>query len=232
MVLTESDEAPRPAQVNGISKAVEGADKVVLDPIEDAIEAFGRGEFLVVVDDMERENEGDLIIAAAKVTTEKMAWMIRHTSGYICTALRQDRLSHLGIPMMVEDNQERMKTAYTVTVDYRQGTTTGISAHDRALTARMLTDPSSKPEDFSRPGHMVPLRSRDGGTLVRRGHTEASTDLCELAGLPIGGLLCELVIPDDPQGAMARRDDCYAFAKHWGLNMISIEQIEEHRQRK
>ncbi|SGY32558.1 BQ5605_C002g01381 [Microbotryum silenes-dioicae] len=203
-----------------------------LDSIEDALVDIRRGEFVVVVDDMDRENEGDLIIAAHNISTEQMAWLIRHSSGYICICLPAQRLEELDIKMMVEDNQDKNKTAYTVTVDYRHGTTTGISAHDRALTAVKLTDPSSTAADFSRPGHLVPLRAVDGGVLARKGHTEASIDLCRLAGLPPAGIICELVKADDPMGSMARRDDCFKFARDWGLKMISIEQIEQYRKQK
>ncbi|KAK4058096.1 3,4-dihydroxy 2-butanone 4-phosphate synthase [Microbotryomycetes sp. JL221] len=197
--------------------------QVELDPVDKAIEAIKQGQFVVVVDDMDRENEGDLIIAASKISTEQMAWLIKHSSGYICITMTPDRLAELEIPMMVADNQDPHRTAYTVTCDYKHGTTTGISAHDRALTARRLADPESKPEDFSRPGHMVPLRANKDGVLARRGHTEASV------GLAPSGIICELVKPDDPTGSMARRDDCFKFAKEWGLPMISIEQLEQHR---
>jgi len=145
------------------------------DSMEEALSAFTRGEPLVVMDDEGRENEGDLICAAALCTTERMAFMIKHTSGYVCLALPGSRLDALQIPMMVPTNTERHRTAYTVTVDYKNGTTTGISAHDRALTARKLASGDANPNDFTRPGHMVPLRSRDGGVLVRRGHTESAT---------------------------------------------------------
>jgi 3,4-dihydroxy 2-butanone 4-phosphate synthase len=198
--------------------------------LEDALEAFSRGEFLVVMDDENRENEGDLIIAAETCTTEQMAWMIKHTSGYICISMPGDRLQELEIPMMVPENQDRHKTAYTVTVDYKHGTTTGISAHDRALTARSLASPTSRPSDFTRPGHMVPLRARDGGVLTRKGHTESAVDLCRLTGLAPVGLLCELV-NDDENGTMARRDDCRAFADRWGIKMISVEMLVELRLR-
>ncbi|PCH44163.1 GTP cyclohydrolase II [Wolfiporia cocos MD-104 SS10] len=201
------------------------------DPTEDAIAAFARGEFLVVMDDEGRENEGDVIAAASEMSTEKMAWMIRHTSGYICISLPGERLDELGIPMMVSENQDPHRTAYTVTADYRHGTTTGISAHDRALTARALASPSSRPSDFSRPGHMVPLRARPGGVLTRPGHTEAALDLCELTGLPRAGVLCELV-GEDEQGSMLRRDGCRAFADRWGLRMISVEMLREWRKQK
>ncbi|KAF9054399.1 GTP cyclohydrolase II [Panaeolus papilionaceus] len=198
------------------------------DSIEDALASFAAGEFLVVMDDENRENEGDLIISASQCTTEKMAWMIKHTSGYICIALPRDRLEELEIPMMVPDNQDPHKTAYTITVDYRHGTTTGISAHDRSLTARALASRTSKAADFSRPGHMVPLRAREGGVLTRKGHTESGVDLCDLTGQPPAGVLCELV-NDDDQGSMARRDDCRAFADRWGLKMISVDMLAEYK---
>ncbi|KAH8117056.1 3,4-dihydroxy-2-butanone 4-phosphate synthase [Phellopilus nigrolimitatus] len=200
------------------------------DSVEDALAAFARGEFLVVMDDEGRENEGDLIISASHSTTEKLAWMIKYTSGYICIALPAERLEELDIGMMVSDNQDRNRTAYTVTVDYRHGTTTGISAHDRALTIRSLISPSASSADFSRPGHMVPLRARPGGVLERTGHTEAGVDLCRLTGQAPGGVLCELV-NDDAEGSMARRDDCRAFADRWGLKMISVEMLAEWRRR-
>lgn len=198
------------------------------DPMDDALAAFQSGRFLVVMDDENRENEGDLIIAASHCTTEKMAWMIKHTSGYICVALPGERLEELEIPMMVPDNQERHRTAYTVTVDYKHGTSTGISAADRSATVRALASPTSRADDFTRPGHMVPLRARTGGVLTRMGHTESAVDLCRLTGLPAAGVLCELV-NDDAKGSMARRDDCRAFADRWGLKMISVEMLAEWR---
>ncbi|KIJ55195.1 hypothetical protein M422DRAFT_23809 [Sphaerobolus stellatus SS14] len=227
--------------------AANGAKSFHFDDIEEALEGFRRGEFLMVMDDEDRENEGDLIIAATHCTTEKMAWMIKHTSGYICISLPPSRLQQLKIPMMVENNEDRHRTAYAVTVDYKHGTTTGISAHDRSLTARKLahyptaagktTTNGSHPAhdtapptagDFSRPGHLVPLRARPGGVLKRRGHTEAALDLCILTGLPPAGLLCELV-NDDEQGTMARRDDCRAFANRWNVKMVSIDQLMQYR---
>ncbi|EMD38760.1 hypothetical protein CERSUDRAFT_112473 [Gelatoporia subvermispora B] len=197
------------------------------DPLEDAIAAFERGEFLVVMDDESRENEGDLIIAASECSAEKMAFMVRHTSGFICVSLPGERLDELEIPMMVAENQDPHRTAYTVTVDYRHGTTTGISAHDRSHTVRALASPSSHPSHFSRPGHVVPLRARSGGILTRRGHTEAALDLCAAAHLPPAGVLCELV--EDVDGGMMRRDACRAFADAWGLKMISVEMLAEWR---
>lgn len=149
-------------------------------------------------------------------------------SGYICISLPGERLDQLEIPMMFPENQERHKTAYAVTVDHRTGTTTGISAHDRALTVRALASPQSTSATFTRPGHMVPLRAREGGTLTRKGHTEAGVDLCLLTDLPQAGVLCELV-NDDEEGSMARRDDCRAFADRWGLKMISVDMLAEWR---
>ncbi|KAI0682601.1 3,4-dihydroxy-2-butanone 4-phosphate synthase [Earliella scabrosa] len=199
------------------------------DPIEDAIDAFARGDFVVVMDDEGRENEGDLIIAGSALSTQKMAWMIKHSSGYICVSLPGERLEELAIPMMVPENEDRHRTAYTVTVDYKHGTTTGISAHDRALTVRALASPSTTAQAFSRPGHMVPLRARPGGVLTRRGHTESALDLCEITGLPRAGVLCELV-EDDEEGSMMRRNGCRRFADRWGLKMISIEQLVRWRE--
>ncbi|KAH8832777.1 GTP cyclohydrolase II [Flagelloscypha sp. PMI_526] len=201
------------------------ATRFAFDSVEDALASFAAGEFLVVVDDEHRENEGDLIIAAGQMTVKKMAWMI---NGYICAPLPGERLDELNIPMMFPNNQEKHKTAYTVTVDYKHGTTTGISASDRYLAAKGLADPNSQPSDFTRPGHMVPLRARPGGLLTRRGHTEAAIDLCLLTGQTPAGVLCELV-NDDEEGTMARRDDCRAFANKWGLKMVSIDQLVEYR---
>ena len=150
-------------------------------------------------------------------------------SSAFCIALTPERITELDIPMMVPENTERNKTAYTVTVDYRDGTTTGISAHDRALTARMLADPAlgARAADFLRPGHMNPLRYTSGGVRVRRGHTEASVDLCKAASLPPGGLLCELVDPDDPQGGIAARDACLKFARQHGIKVTTIEMLRD-----
>jgi len=228
--LVTGDAYPKATKLVNGGAAVRPNSKAAFafDDMASALEAFGRGEFLVVMDDESRENEGDLIIAGDKITTEKMAWFIKHTSGYICIALPQERLDALEIPNMVATNTDRHQTAYMCTLDYKIGTTTGISAHDRALTAKALASASAKPEDFSRPGHMVPLRARPGGTLVRKGHTEASIDLCKLTDQPLAGVLCELV-NDDEQGTMARRDDCRAFADRWGLKMISVEMIAKWR---
>ncbi|KAF8329474.1 3,4-dihydroxy-2-butanone 4-phosphate synthase-domain-containing protein [Cantharellus anzutake] len=222
---------PTSSSSTTLSSSSSNADEsFTFDTMEEALEAFKRGEFLVVMDDEARENEGDLIISAANITTEQMAWFIKVTSGFICISLPGERLDELELPMMVAHNMETFKTAYTITVDYAIGTTTGISAHDRALTARKLAQ-GAPAHEFNRPGHLVPLRAREGGTLTRKGHTEAAVDLCRLTGSSSAGLLCELV-NDDPQGTMARRNDCRAFANKYGLKMISVEMIAEYKRRK
>lgn len=195
--------------------------------VADAIAAVRAGQFVIVVDDTHRENEGDLIIAAEKITPEQMAFLIRHTSGVVCVALPGSRLDALDLPLMVRDNTESHRTAFTITVDYRHGTSTGISAADRAATLRALSHPGAKADDFARPGHIFPLRAREGGVLVRPGHTEAAADLVSLAGLRPGGVLCEIVRDD---GAMARRPDLLRFAQSHGLPIITIAQLIEYRQ--
>jgi 3,4-dihydroxy 2-butanone 4-phosphate synthase len=194
--------------------------------IPDAIEAFKRGEFLVVLDDESRENEGDLIIAAGAITTEKMAFLVRYSSGYVCAPITNDMADRLELPLMLKDRSDRHGTAYTVTVDFAEGTTTGISAHDRALTARKLADPSTKPNEFMRPGHLIPLRAVDGGVLARRGHTEAGVDLARLAGFQPASVICEIVRDED--GLMARKDDCLEFAKQHNLKAITIDDLVEY----
>jgi len=200
--------------------------------IDDAITAFALGEFLVVVDDETRENEGDLIIAAELVTSEKIAFMVRYTSGVICAPLPGARIDHLNLPQMVADNTEHHRTAFTVSVDYRHGTTTGISAGDRALTIRALADAvgnrPSEAGDFARPGHIFPLRARDGGVLVRAGHTEAAVDLTRLANLELAGVLCEIVNDD---GSMMRLPDLKVFSRSHGLRLISIADLVAYRRR-
>lgn len=197
------------------------------DSVEAAIAAVGRGEFVVVVDDESRENEGDLIIAAEAVTPEAIGFMLRHTSGLICVALPGAVADRLALPLMVQDNAESFQTAFTVSVDKRTGISTGISASDRAATLRALADPAAQPSDFVRPGHVFPLRAREGGVLARPGHTEAAQDLVRLAGRGSGGVLCELVNGD---GEMARRPELLRFARSHGLVAISIEQLIQHCQ--
>ncbi|HEX4864367.1 MAG TPA: 3,4-dihydroxy-2-butanone-4-phosphate synthase, partial [Acidimicrobiales bacterium] len=178
--------------------------------IEEAISAIADGRMVVVVDDEDRENEGDLIVAAEHATPERMAFFVRHTSGLICAAVTAERADQLDLPLMVERNTEAQRTAFTVTVDYRAGTTTGISAADRSRTSLALVDPATRPEDLARPGHLHVLRAREGGVLKRAGHTEASVDLARLAGLSPAGVLCE-VVTEDGLG-MARRDELEVFA--------------------
>jgi len=182
----------------------------------------------VIMDDEDRENEGDLIMAAEHATAEAVAFMIRHTSGIICVPMEEERLARLELPQMVPVNSESHRTAFTVSVDLRVGTTTGVSSADRAATIRALAEPASAPADFARPGHIFPLRSRRGGVLVRAGHTEAAVDLCRLAGLKPVGVLCE-VMNDD--GSMARRPQLQEFAQHHGLRVGTIADLIRHRLR-
>lgn len=195
-------------------------------PIPEAIEAYKNGEFLIVMDDEDRENEGDLIIAAEHISQEKMAFLIRYSSGYVCVPLSTERADELDLQPMLKDRSDRHGTAYTVTCDYADGTTTGISAHDRALTARKLADATSKPNDFIKPGHILPLRAVPGLLNQRRGHTEASVHLCELAGLEPAAVICELVRDED--GLMMRLDDCQKFSQQHNIKIITIEQIVKH----
>ena len=196
--------------------------------VVEAIERIAEGEVVVVVDDSDRENEGDLVLAAEKATPEKIAFMIRHTSGVLCVALPEPRCDALALPLMVPTGRDAQGTAFTVTVDARQGTTTGISAADRATTIRALASDSCGPDDFLRPGHVFPLRVRRGGVLVRRGHTEAASDLARLAGLSGIGALCELAHDD---GTMMRLPALEAFARAHGLAMIHIEDLVAYRRR-
>jgi len=197
--------------------------------IEPAVAAIARGELVVVVDDADRENEGDLIMAADKITPEAMGFMVRHTSGVICMPLLGERCDALQLPLMVSNNTEQHRTAFTVSVDARVGTTTGISAADRATTVRTLIDAKTRPDDLARPGHIFPLRYRDGGVLKRAGHTEAAVDLARLAGLNPAGVLAEVVNDD---GTMARFAELEVFAEEHGLLMISIADLVRHRRQR
>ena len=196
-------------------------------PIEDAIAAIGRGEIVVVVDDEDRENEGDLIMAAEHVTPEKIAFFLQHTSGLICAPITGERCDELELPLMVSNNTESHRTAFTVSIDYRHGTSTGISAYDRAATAQALIDPSTKPRDLARPGHIFPLRYREGGVLKRAGHTEAAVDLARMAGLYPAGILCEVV--DEDKTDMARLPELERFCDTHGLLLISIADLVRYR---
>lgn len=204
-------------------------DTLRLDSVEEAVDAVRRGEAVVVVDDEDRENEGDLIFAAEHATPELVSFMVRYTSGYICVAMEDEAATRLDLPPMRAVNEDARSTAYAVTVDAATGTT-GISARSRAETIQRLSDPSRTAEDFTRPGHVVPLRARRGGVLARDGHTEASVDLARLAGCQPVGALCEIVSEDDPTD-MARGDELRRFADEHGLKMISIAQVIAHRRR-
>ena len=199
-----------------------------LSSVADLLDELRAGRMVVVMDDEDRENEGDLIMAAEHATPEAVAFMIRHTSGIICVPMEEEQLARLDLPQMVPVNSESHRTAFTVSVDLRAGTTTGVSSGDRAATIRALADAASTPADFARPGHIFPLRSRRGGVLVRAGHTEASVDLCRLAGLKPVGVLCE-VMNDD--GSMARRPQLQDFARRHQLKVGTIADLIRHRLR-
>ncbi|MEV6983148.1 bifunctional 3,4-dihydroxy-2-butanone-4-phosphate synthase/GTP cyclohydrolase II [Sphaerisporangium sp. NPDC051017] len=203
-------------------------DDIKLDPIERAIDDIRDGRPVIVVDDENRENEGDIIFAASKATPELLAFTIRYTSGVICVPMLGEDLDRLGLPLMVQNNRERLRTAYTISVDARDGVTTGISAADRAKTIRTLADSATESFELVRPGHIFPLRYHAGGVLARRGHTEASIDLARLAGLTPAGVLAEVVNDD---GTMSRLPELRRFADEHGLALVSIEQLVEHRRR-
>ncbi|NNM93398.1 MAG: 3,4-dihydroxy-2-butanone-4-phosphate synthase, partial [Candidatus Eremiobacteraeota bacterium] len=198
----------------------------VTDPIEEAIAEIRAGKMVVVLDDEDRENEGDLVMAAEKVSPEAINFMRREAGGLICIAMTGARLDELEIPMMVSDNTAVHETAFTVSVEARGVTTTGISAHDRAATIVKLLDPEATPADFLRPGHMFPLRAREGGVLVRAGQTEASVDLARLAGLAPAGVICEIMAED---GTMERRDGLRAFADHHGMKLVTVRELIAYR---
>ena len=198
-----------------------------LSTIEEAIAQIRAGGMVVVVDDEDRENEGDLIMAAEDVTPEAIGFFLAHTSGVICAPVEAERADELDLPLMVVANTEALRTAFTVTVDYRHGTTTGISAADRAATIKALVDPATRPTDLNRPGHIFPLRYRPGGVLKRAGHTEAAVDLARLAGKYPSGVLCEIVMPDKQE--MARLPYLVGFAKEHNLPLISIADLIRYR---
>ncbi|HTB09893.1 MAG TPA: bifunctional 3,4-dihydroxy-2-butanone-4-phosphate synthase/GTP cyclohydrolase II [Acidimicrobiales bacterium] len=200
-----------------------------LATIDEAVEQLRRGGMVVVVDDEDRENEGDLIMAAEDVTVDSMAFFLEYTSGIFCVPLESHRADELDLPLMVVANTEAQRTAFTVSVDFRHGTTTGISAHDRAATIRALIDPATKPTDLNRPGHIFPLRYRNGGVLRRAGHTEATVDLCRLAGKFPAGVLCEVVTAD--KSDMARLPELIEFAERHHLPIITIADLIRYRRR-
>ena len=199
-----------------------------LNSIEEILGDLRAGRMVIIMDDEDRENEGDLIMAAERTTPEAVAFMIRHTSGIICVPMEEEGLVRLDLPQMVQANSESHRTAFTVSVDLKAGTTTGVSSADRAATIRALADSNAAATDFARPGHIFPLRSRKGGVLVRAGHTEASVDLCRLAGLKPAGVLCEIMNDD---GTMARRPELEAFAKRHNLKIGTIADLIRHRLR-
>jgi len=202
--------------------------KSFAERVERAIEDIRNGRMVVVVDDETRENEGDLIMAAARATADDVNFMSREGRGLICVPMTGERLDELDLHPMVGKNTSKMGTAFAVSVDAVEDTTTGISAHDRALTIRALVDPKTTPQDLARPGHVFPLRARSGGVLRRAGHTEAAVDLSRLAGLPPAGVLCEIMSED---GTMARLPELREMAKRFGLNLVSVEDLIAYRQR-
>jgi len=202
--------------------------RAVFAPIEVAIEAFRAGQIIIVVDDEARENEGDLTIAAEKVTPEAINFMAKYGRGLVCMPMVGERLDELEIPMMVTENSSRFETAFAVPIDAKHMTSTGISAADRAATVQAAIDPETKPSDFAKPGHLSPLRARDGGVLVRAGQTEAAVDLARLSGLYPAGVICEIMNED---GTMARVPQLRKFARRHGLLMITVADLIKYRMR-
>ncbi|MGO8086182.1 3,4-dihydroxy-2-butanone-4-phosphate synthase [Rhizobium leguminosarum] len=196
--------------------------------IEDAISAIASGKMVVVVDDQNRENEGDIVVAADAVTPETIAFMMNHARGLVCIAMEGERLDALDIPLMVPNNTESHKTAFTVSVDYLKGTTTGISAADRAATVSALVDDRAKPDEFARPGHIFPLRANPRGVLGRPGHTEAAVDLARLAGRIPAGVICEVANDD---GTMSRLPELTLFAERHNLPLVTIEDLVAYLER-
>lgn len=197
-----------------------------LNSVEDAVKDFKEGKFVIVVDDEDRENEGDLIIAAEKIDDEKVNFMLKHARGVLCAPITISRCDELDLPRQVQDNTSVLGTPFTVTVDKLEGCTTGVSAHDRAATIRALADPASTPQTFGRPGHINPLYAQDNGVLRRSGHTEAAIDLCRMAGLYPAGALMEIMNED---GTMARLPQLLEFGREYGLKVISIKDMIAYR---
>lgn len=200
-----------------------------LNSIEEALQDFKKGKFVIVVDDEDRENEGDLITSAEKITTEKVNFMLKNARGVLCVPITLSRADELDLPHQVEENTSMLGTPFTVTVDKLEGCTTGVSAHDRAETIKALADPNSTPQTFGRPGHINPLYAQDNGVLRRSGHTEAAIDLCKLAGLYPAGALMEIMNTD---GSMARMPQLQERAKEWNLKIISIKDLIAYRLKK
>lgn len=197
-----------------------------IDNIEAAVKDFAEGKFVIVVDDEDRENEGDLIIAAEKITPEKVNFMLKHARGVLCAPITISRCEELDLPHQVSDNTSMLGTPFTVTIDKLEGCSTGVSAHDRAATIQALADPASTPQTFGRPGHINPLYAQDNGVLRRSGHTEAAIDLCKLAGLYPAGALMEIMNED---GTMARMPELCKMAEEWGIRIVSIKDLIAYR---
>jgi 3,4-dihydroxy 2-butanone 4-phosphate synthase/GTP cyclohydrolase II len=221
-----ADGAPFYSESDPVYAPADQPMNIEFDSVEETLEEIRKGNMVIVTDDANRENEGDLILAAEKATPEKISFMIRYTSGVICVPMQGADLDRLELPLMTVQNTESMRTAYTVSVDAKEGVSTGISAADRARTIRLLASPSTAQEDLVRPGHVFPLRYREGGVLRRAGHTEAAVDLARLAGLRGSGVLAE-VINDD--GSMARLPELIQFKKKHGLKLCSIESLIAYR---
>ena len=200
--------------------------KIKLDSIEEAIADFKAGKMLIVVDDEDRENEGDIIVAAEKITPEQVNFMLKNARGVLCVPLTMSRAAELQLPRQVQDNTSMLGTPFTVTVDKLEGCSTGVSIQDRCATIRALADPESRPEDFGRPGHINPLYAQDKGVLVRAGHTEASVDLARLAGLQPCAALMEIMSDD---GSMARLPELRQRADEWGMKLVSIADLIAYR---
>ena len=200
-----------------------------LNTIEEAVADFAEGKFVIVVDDEDRENEGDLVIAAEKITPEQVNFMLKNARGVLCAPITIERCKELDLPHQVQDNTSVLGTPFTVTVDKLEGCSTGVSAHDRAETIKALADPASRPETFGRPGHVNPLYAQENGVLRRSGHTEATIDLCRLAGLYPAGALMEIMNED---GTMARLPQLMELAKEWDMKIISIKDMIAYRLKK
>jgi 3,4-dihydroxy 2-butanone 4-phosphate synthase / GTP cyclohydrolase II len=229
MSALPAEPSPRHLPTNqGETDPMSAAPNVRLDSVEEAIADIAAGKAVVVVDDEDRENEGDLVFAASKSTPALMAFTIRYSSGVICAPMTAHTLDRLGIPLMTPHNRDRHRTAYTVSVDARDGITTGISAADRSRTVRVLNDSATEPFEITQPGHVFPLRYQEGGVLVRPGHTEAAVDLARLAGLSPAGVISEIVNDD---GTMKRGQELREFADEHGLRMISIDDLIHFRRR-
>jgi 3,4-dihydroxy 2-butanone 4-phosphate synthase/GTP cyclohydrolase II len=226
--VTEQDLAPGTAQQGIDQQGGRAGYEDFLSPIEDVIEDARNGRMFILVDDEDRENEGDLVIPAQMATPEAINFMAKHGRGLVCLALTADRVKQLHLPFMSANNQSRNRTAFTVSIEAREGITTGISAHDRAHTITVAIDPSKGPQDIVSPGHVFPLAAREGGVLVRAGHTEAAVDVARLAGLIPAGVICEIMNED---GTMARLPDLVTFAQRHGLKVATIADLIAYRRR-